>query len=359
MIDLNFHNYNFSIQDEFCDWQIEGKLGEGHLAAVYEAQEIAFPHRKGIIKIFFCNNEETSKNAYAREKEIVKSQPIPGDMTEFYGSGSVDGHSYLIVERFDELPDNLTLNQFVHLALDLIDNIELLANKSLYHNDIKPQNIGLKNGKARLFDFDAASRFDERMYFHFRSGTGHYMAPEVRTDGNVSLLSEFYSLGVTLRELCPKEGEYIFDKILSRATASTISQRPQTISEFRNEILKAVPEFKRKVAKDSRLKKVAIVTGIILASFSVISSIVILLRNIQHKNNCQAAAATLLYTTPTLDYIYSAVAAYYTGAYDQAYRLFLIARMQSDYDPNDKTNIKAESIYADCLRRLKYITLRR
>jgi len=334
-------------------WRIDEILGRSKRNIVYAAYEVTPPHRKGVIKFFCAEDKNQAQADFSSEKMVLESQLTVDCLPVLYGEGISEGIHYLIAERFESLPVKLSITRFIQIALDLLDNVYALDQAHIYHNDIKPNNIGIKNGRARLFDFDAATCLNERREFHFHNGTGHYMAPEVRKDGNVTLLSEFYSLGVTLRELCPKDGEYIFDKILSRATATTVSQRPQTISEFRSEILKAVPEFKRKVAKDSRLKKVAILISAVVSGSVLLGLFFGGVAFADFKQEQNKAAVKLGQSTIQHDYIRSGLHYYQQGNLIEAYLHLRMGRLQQYYHPSNYIGINVEAIYEDCFERVR------
>ena len=80
------------------------------------------------------------------------------------------------------------------------DGLDFLHSRRVFHRDVKPDNILLMNGHAKLADFGLAraqERVDTSVSF---AGTPVYMAPEVWR-GKYRPESDQYSLAMTYAEL--------------------------------------------------------------------------------------------------------------------------------------------------------------
>ncbi|MBE9207707.1 AAA family ATPase [Nostoc sp. LEGE 06077] len=103
----------------------------------------------------------------------------------------------------------LTLDQFLGIALQLIDTLHQLHQKRVIHKDIKPANILIhpETKQIKLIDFSIASLLpretQEIQSPNGLEGTLAYLSPEQtgRMNRGIDYRSDFYSLGVTFFEL--------------------------------------------------------------------------------------------------------------------------------------------------------------
>jgi len=101
----------------------------------------------------------------------------------------------MVVEqgRFSESRCRLILTQ-------LVSAVSYLHSKGWVHRDLKPDNImyDSQTGQLKLIDFELATRFQRGSRLSQRSGTIHYLSPEVRRQNYEGPESDAWSLGVTL-----------------------------------------------------------------------------------------------------------------------------------------------------------------
>lgn len=103
----------------------------------------------------------------------------------------------------------LSVDAFLHAAIQLTDALASLHQHHIIHKDIKPANIIInpQTGQVKLTDFSIASRLNkETPQFtnpNQLEGTLAYMSPEQtgRMNRAVDYRSDFYSLGVTFYEI--------------------------------------------------------------------------------------------------------------------------------------------------------------
>jgi serine/threonine protein kinase len=92
-------------------------------------------------------------------------------------------------------PDELL--RYIHEAAEALD---YMHGEKVHHRDIKPKNILLHKGHAKIADFGLAKVIESQRLTVTGSGTAPYMAPEVWRR-QVSPHSDQYSLAVTYAEL--------------------------------------------------------------------------------------------------------------------------------------------------------------
>ena len=84
----------------------------------------------------------------------------------------------------------------------IIITIEYIHSKNIIHRDIKPENLLFDDkGYIHLCDFGLSLKENEISDNLKYAGTKFYIAPE----GNINLISDFYSIGVVIYELVMDE----------------------------------------------------------------------------------------------------------------------------------------------------------
>ena len=103
----------------------------------------------------------------------------------------------------------LPLDEFMPIAIQIVQTIEGLYHNRIIHKDIKPQNIIInpKTKEVKLIDFSISSLLprenQEIQNPNVLEGTLAYMSPEQtgRMNRGIDYRTDFYSLGVTFYEL--------------------------------------------------------------------------------------------------------------------------------------------------------------
>ena len=200
MINTNIGNY-----------KIVRLIGEGGMAAVYEAEHNMF----GTTVAVKVLNPILSANAQIKERFRNEAKLMAG----------LDHPNIIKVIDFDDQPNQLSiimeylsgedLNQKIKRtgALNAKDTIDIFSqtldafqyahDKGIVHRDIKPSNIFvLPNGRVKILDFGIAKLFgqgNDMTQTGTQMGTPIYMSPEqVKADKSIDHRSDIYSLGVTM-----------------------------------------------------------------------------------------------------------------------------------------------------------------
>ncbi|MBN3871487.1 AAA family ATPase [Nostoc sp. JL33] len=151
------------------------------------------------------------RNQYA----IAKNLDIPGIIKPYSLEADRNGYA-LVMEDFGGIclreftqGRPLTLEQFLAIALQLLDTLHQLHQQRVIHKDIKPANILIHpdTKQIKLIDFSIASLLpretQEIQSPNGLEGTLAYLSPEQtgRMNRGIDYRSDFYSLGVTFFEL--------------------------------------------------------------------------------------------------------------------------------------------------------------
>jgi len=217
-------------------YRIVGKLGEGGMGVVYEAEQES-PRRRVALKVIRGGRllDDAAVRMFQREVETLARLEHP-NIGAIYDSGRTDdGQHYFAMElvRGKTLGEHLALRDSAR-ALSVEDvrtRLELLAcladavhyahQRGVIHRDLKPSNVivtdprsGAGSDRARLptikiLDFGLARITDSDVAASMVSevgaikGTLNYMSPEqaMGNPAEIDVRTDVYSLGVVLYEM--------------------------------------------------------------------------------------------------------------------------------------------------------------
>lgn len=120
-----------------------------------------------------------------------------------------DGTLYDLIDRRKANP--LTEEEIYSVIYQCLNGYKILFDKKILHQDIKPQNILIRNGFYKLADFGLSIFYEGYNFSSTREGTLRYIAPEKMTikDYVGNPKSDIYSFGVMFFQLITKHHPYI------------------------------------------------------------------------------------------------------------------------------------------------------
>lgn len=153
------------------------------------------------------------------------------------------GNTYVIEEyiqgrTLQDILDNdgcISESLVLQIALQICDVLEVLHANNIIHRDIKPSNIILgKDGIIALIDFGAARYLTAlRGRDTVILGTPGYAPPEQYGFAATDIRSDFYALGITLRELLGKDYQGRLTAAINKCTMFDPQQRIASAAELR------------------------------------------------------------------------------------------------------------------------------
>ena len=210
---------------------IGGKLGGGAFGLVYKAtrQSIGKDYAIKFLKV----DDTEVRRAVLLELEQVKyfAQVDHPNLVSIEDRGEVDGIPFIVMAYAgaetlkDRLPgDAITRPELLRWFLQACRGVAALHERSLVHFDLKPANVFLKGGVARVGDYGLSKLVTHsRASLSMGRGTPYYMAPEMlqrRGDAR----SDIYSLGVMLFEIVcgdvPFKGDSEWEVLKKHETAA-------------------------------------------------------------------------------------------------------------------------------------------
>ncbi len=193
-------------------FEITSKLGGGVFGEVFRAKRMSIGKDYAIK--FLKVDDDAVRRAVLAELEQVKhfAQIDHPNLVSIEDRGVVDGIPYLVMAfaGTETLRDWMPAGQppspaekepLVRAFLQAARGLQALHERSLVHFDIKPANVFLKGGVARLGDYGLSKLVAQSGGTLSRGrGTPYYMAPEM-LERRGDHRSDIYSLGVMLYEL--------------------------------------------------------------------------------------------------------------------------------------------------------------
>ncbi len=203
------------------DYHILREIGRGGMGIVYEAEQLSLARRVAIKVLprgYFNNPEQRER--FQREAQIA-GRLHHTNIVPVHGIGSDEGHDFFVMQYID----GVSLDEFIATRNATDDRIDwrrvarfgIQASRAMHyaheqgvlHRDIKPANLLLASDESGehervwITDFGLALALEsdaERSDATGTAGTLRYM-PVEQMEGQPTVRSDIYSLGLTLYEL--------------------------------------------------------------------------------------------------------------------------------------------------------------
>jgi eukaryotic-like serine/threonine-protein kinase len=203
-------------------YELEERVGSGGMSTVYRAHDRML-ERKVALKILHqrFNEDDEYVERFRREARAVAQLAHPNIVTVI-DRGEEAGRQFIVFEYVEgddlkqviEKAGPLPIDQVVELGSEIAAALAFAHERGIVHRDVKPQNVLLSEGRAKVTDFGIARSLDVD---HGATqtgtvlGTSNYIAPEQASGQPIDDRSDVYSFGVVLFELLtgsvPFEGE--------------------------------------------------------------------------------------------------------------------------------------------------------
>jgi serine/threonine protein kinase len=186
-------------------YQVVERIGRGAMGLVYRARDESM-NREVALKVLTADIEDDPdiRARFHREAEAAARLSHPNIIT-IYDVGE-DGDRFFIVmellrgsilKDYLKQPEGARLERKLDLMAQLCTGIGAAHRASVYHRDIKPGNIFVRDdGILKILDFGVARIASSSMTASgFIVGTPDYMSPEQAKGWEIDQRSDIFSLG--------------------------------------------------------------------------------------------------------------------------------------------------------------------
>ncbi|HEX9609659.1 MAG TPA: protein kinase, partial [Candidatus Limnocylindria bacterium] len=190
-------------------YRIDGLLARGGMARVYRARDSRL-ERDVAVKILsppFSDDPEFTARFLA-EARAAASLTHPS-LVHVYDSGSDGSAHFIVMELLDrhrslrqelDARGHLPPDEVLRIGRELLAGLGLVHERGLVHCDVKPANIMLGPGPAKLIDFGIARSPHAPLEGDTSIGSLHFMSPEQLHGEMLTPASDMFSLAVVLYE---------------------------------------------------------------------------------------------------------------------------------------------------------------
>jgi serine/threonine-protein kinase len=188
-------------------YRIEARIARGGMAVVYRARDLRL-ERDVAVKVLAppYASDPGFADRFLAEARAAASLSHPS-LVHVYDSGS-DGEAHFIVmellDRHRSLAEvieergRLAREEVLRIGGELLAGLRVVHERGLVHCDVKPANVMLGDGPAKLIDFGIATAPHEGTEGDTSIGSLRFMSPEQLHGRALTPASDLYSLGATL-----------------------------------------------------------------------------------------------------------------------------------------------------------------
>jgi serine/threonine-protein kinase len=244
-------------------YELEELTGSGGMSRVYRARDNQLG-RLVAVKILherFADDAEQVER-FRREALAVARLNHPNIVTVI-DRGEADGVQYIVFEHVEgedlkhliSRSGPLPVRRALELAVQIGRALSFAHANGVVHRDVKPQNVLVRDGSAKVTDFGIA-RADhleldaERTESGTVLGTGDYISPEQARGERASERSDVYSLGALLYELLTGSVPFPAESAVAAALRHTTDPVPDVLAARPDVPVRVANAVERALAKD-------------------------------------------------------------------------------------------------------------
>lgn len=194
----------FTVGDRY---HAEELIGRGGAGAVWRGRDQLLDRQVAIKEIRVPGDRRDTRQRALREAQAAARLRVPG-VVQVFDLIEDRWAAYIIMECIDapdlrrivEHEGPAVARTVARWGLELLDTLEAAHDAGIVHRDVKPSNVLIESGSARLTDFGVAHLADQPGLTAqgMPIGTPAFMAPEQLRGGAVGRAADLYGLGATM-----------------------------------------------------------------------------------------------------------------------------------------------------------------
>lgn len=229
-------------------FHLHERIGSGGMAQVFRATDTELDRDVAVKLVDLRTDLEGDvRRRIQREARRAAQLRHPG-VVQVHDVGNEEGRAYIVMEYItgptlaDELEreGRLVEREVADIGVQLCETLSAAHEAGVVHRDIKPGNVLLDEGRARITDFGIAHAVGDTLTDDTVRGTVGYLAPEQLSGGEVDHRADLYGLGVLLYELATGRRPFA-----GQTATETAFQRLHTDPQPPSEIAPVSPAFDR------------------------------------------------------------------------------------------------------------------
>jgi predicted Ser/Thr protein kinase len=198
-------------------YEIMRELGKGAMGVVYLARDPLISRSVALKTIRLAEGVDEDDAREFRERFLREAQAAGAlnhpniVMVHDIGQDADTGYSYIAMEFAEGknlkeilgVEEPLTYAEMAEIAAQVADALDYAHSKGVVHRDVKPANIIMCDGRAKITDFGIAKIASSVTNLTSTGqflGTPNYMAPEQVKGTRVDGRTDIFSLGIVLYE---------------------------------------------------------------------------------------------------------------------------------------------------------------
>jgi tRNA A-37 threonylcarbamoyl transferase component Bud32 len=207
----------FAVGSQFGVYAVGACIGEGGMARVYQAEHAGL-RRQVALKVLIDGfaRDPDGRERFVREARIAAAIKHP-NVVNIFDVGVYEDIPYLVMEFLEgqdlekllQAKGALDESLIIDIMVPVVAGLLAVHDAGIVHRDLKPGNIFLARGRyndlePKLLDFGISkAQGTEQLQLtasHAFMGTPFYISPEALHGGEMTPLSDQYSLGVVMYE---------------------------------------------------------------------------------------------------------------------------------------------------------------